>query len=127
MLVVLSATLMLVDLFVAVMKVTVYVAIMQLEVSATLVQLKFSTANIWVTIFIEIMQVGVSVVIMQVVFSTVHYTHDYFYCNYAGGCFSCSHVCDSFIKLTRKHLKVLIKFAFHHFSKYPSKIKIFCW
>ena len=96
MLVVLSATLMLVDLFVSVMKVTVSVAIMQLEVSATLMQVKVSAANMWVTIFIEIMQVGVSVAIMQVVFSTVHYAHDYFYCNYAGGCFRCSHVCDSF-------------------------------
>ena len=38
MLVVLSDTLMLADLFVAVMKVTVSVPIMQLEVSATLIQ-----------------------------------------------------------------------------------------
>ena len=85
--VVLSATFMLVDLFVGVMKVTVSVAAMQLEVSATLMPMK---------IFIEVMQVGVSVAIMQVVVSTVHYAHDYFYCNYAGGCFRCSHVCDSF-------------------------------
>ena len=96
MLVVLSVTLMLVDLFVAVMKVTVSVAIMQLQVSATLMPVKISAANMWVTIFIEIMQVGVSVAIMQVLFSTVHYAHDYFYCNYAGGCFRFSHVCDSF-------------------------------
>ena len=87
MLVVLSATFMLVDLFVAIMQVTVSVAIMQLEVSAAFMQVKVSAANIWVTIFIEI---------MQVLFSTVHYAHDYFYCNYAGGCFRCSHVCDSF-------------------------------
>ena len=72
MLVVLSATFMLVDLF---------VAIMQLEVSAAFMQVKVSAANIWVTIFIETMEV---VAIMQVVFSTVHYAHDYFYCNYAG-------------------------------------------
>ena len=78
------------------MKVTVSVAIMQLEVFATLMQVKGSIANMWVTILIEIMQVGVSVALMQVVFSTVHYVHDYFYCNYAGGCFHCSHVCDSF-------------------------------
>ena len=91
-----SATLMLVDLFVAVMKVTVSVAIMQLEVSATLMQRKVLSANMWVTIFIEIMQVGVSVAIIQVVFSTVYYEHDYFYCNCAGGCFQCSHACDSF-------------------------------
>ena len=50
MLVVLSATLKLVDLFVAVMKVTVSVAIMQFEVSATLMQVKISAANMWVTI-----------------------------------------------------------------------------
>ena len=68
MLVVFSATLMLVDLFVSVMKVTVSVAIMQLEVPATLMQVKVSAA------------------VMQVVFSTVHYAHEYFYCNYAGGC-----------------------------------------
>ena len=95
-LVVLSAALTLVDFFVSVMKVAVSVEIMQLEVSATLMQVKVSPANMWVTIFIEIMQVGISVVIMQVVFSIKHYAHDYFYCNYAGGCFSCSHVCDSF-------------------------------
>ena len=88
-------TLMLVDLFVAVMKVTVSVAIIQLEVSATLKPVKISVANMWVTIFLEIMQVGV-VAVMQVEFSTVHYAHDYFYCNYAGGCFCCSRVCDSF-------------------------------
>ena len=92
MLVVLSATLMLVDLFVSVMKVTVLVAIMQLEFSATLTQVKVSAANMWVTIFIETIQVGASVGSQ----STVHYAHYYFYCNYAGGCFRCSHVCDSF-------------------------------
>ena len=58
MLVVLSATFMLVDLFVAIMQVTVSVAIMQLEVSAAFMQVKVSAANMWVTIFIEIMQVG---------------------------------------------------------------------
>ena len=89
-------TLVLVDLFVAVMKVTVSVAIMQLEVSATLIPAKISAANMWVTIFFEIMQLGVSVAIMLVVFSTVHYVHDYFYCNYAGGCLHYSHVCDNF-------------------------------
>ena len=65
---------------------------------------------------------GISVAIMQVLFSTVHYAHDYFYYNYAGGCFRCSYVCDNFkqqlyilfsnrhlffIKLTRKHLRAL--------------------
>ena len=95
MLLVLSATLMLVDLFVSIMKVTVSVAIMQLEVFATPMQVKVSAANTWVTIFIEI-QVGVSVAIMQVVFSPVPSAHDYFYCNFAGGCFCCNHVCDSF-------------------------------
>ena len=75
--------------------VTVSVAIMQLEVFATPMQVKVSAANTWVTIFIEI-QVGVSVAIMQVVFSPVPSAHDYFYCNFAGGCFRCNHVCDSF-------------------------------
>ena len=69
---VLSATVMLVDLFVAITQVIVSVAIMQLAVFA---------ANIWMTIFIEIMLVGISVAIMQVVFSAVHYAHDYFYLN----------------------------------------------
>ena len=67
--VVLSSTIMLVDLFVAFM------------------QVKVSAANMWVTMIFEIMHVGVSVVIVQVVFSAVHYAHDYFYCNYAGDCF----------------------------------------
>ena len=69
MLVVLSATFILVDLFVVIMQVTVSAEIMQ---------------NIWVTNFIEIMHVEVSVTMMQVIVSTVHYAHDYFYCNYAG-------------------------------------------
>ena len=58
MLVVRSATFMLVDLFVATMQVTVSVAIMQLEVSAAFMQVKVSAAIMWVTI-IETMQVGV--------------------------------------------------------------------
>ena len=78
------------------MKVTVSVAIMQLEASATLMPAKVSAANMWVAIFIEIIKVVVSVAIMQVVFSTVYYSHDYFYCNYVGGCFRFSHVCDNF-------------------------------
>ena len=69
MLVVPSATVMLVDLFVAIVKVTISVAIMQLEVSATLIQVKVSAANMWVAIFIEIMQVGG------------------LWCNHAGGIF----------------------------------------
>ena len=92
MLVVLSATFMFVDLFVVIMKVTVSVAIMQLEVSATLMQVKIFAANMCVTFFVEIMQVGVSA-IMEVLFSAVYYAHDYFSCNYPGGCF-CS--VDSF-------------------------------
>ena len=96
MLVVLSATLILVDLYVAVMKVTVSVAVMQLEVFATLMPVKISVANMWVTIFLKIMPVGVFAAVMQVIFSTVHYAHDYVYFNYAGGCFRCSHVCGSF-------------------------------
>ena len=75
---VLSATVMLVDHFVAIM------------------QVKVSAANIWATTFIEIIHVTVSVAIMRVVFSAVPYAHDYFYCNYTGDCFCCSHVCDSF-------------------------------
>ena len=84
------------NVFFLVKKVTVSVAIIQLEVSGTLMQVKISAAYMSVTNFIEIMQVGVSVAIMQVAFSTVHYAQDYFYCNYAGGCFCYSHVCDSF-------------------------------
>ena len=67
--VVLSSTIMLVDLFIAFM------------------QVKVSAANMWVTHFFEIMHLRVSIAIMQVVFSAVHYAHDYFYCNYAGDCF----------------------------------------
>ena len=76
MLVVHSATVMLVDLSVAIMQVTVSVTIMQLEVSAAFMQLKISAANMWVTIFIEIMEVGVVSVSIMHVFSAVHYAHD---------------------------------------------------
>ena len=115
--VVLSATIMLMDLFVSVTQMTVSVTIIQLEVCAALTQVKLSATHMQV---IEIMHVEVSVAIMQLVFSAVHYAHDYFYCNYAGDCFCCSYVCDSFkqqlyipfsnwypffIKLTRKHQK----------------------
>ena len=57
--VVLSAKIMLVDLFVAITQVTVSVATVQLEVSAAFMQVKASAANMWVTLFIEIMDVGV--------------------------------------------------------------------
>ena len=85
---------MLVNLFVEITQVTASVSIMHLEVSAAFMQVKVSAANLWVTNFIEIMRVGVPVAIMQVVFYTVHYAHDYF--DYAGGCFCCIYVCDSF-------------------------------
>ena len=68
---------------------------MLVDLFVAILQVKVSAANMWGTIFIEIMHVGVSVVIMQVLFSTVHYTHDYFYCSYAGDCLCCSYVCDS--------------------------------
>ena len=113
MLVVLSATFMLVDLFVVIMQVTVSVAIMQLEVSAAFMQVKVSAANMQLTIFIEIMQVGVSAAIMQVAFSRVHYAHDYFCCNYAGGCFHCSPVCDSFSQ------QLYIPFSNWHLTDIP--------
>ena len=76
MLVLLSATFILVDLFVAIMQVTVSVEVIQLEVSAPFVQVKMSAANMWVTFLIEIMHVEVSVTFMQVVFFTVHYAGD---------------------------------------------------
>ena len=72
------------------------VAIMHLEVSAAFKQVKVFAANMWVTIFTEIINLGVSVAIMQVVFFAVQYAHDYFYRNYAGDCFCCSYLCDSF-------------------------------
>ena len=60
MLVILSATFILTDLFVAIMQVTVSVEI----ISAPFMEVKVSAANMWVTIFIEIMDVEVSVTIM---------------------------------------------------------------
>ena len=53
MLVVLSATIMLVDLFVAIMQETVSVAIMQLEVSTASMQV-VSAGKIWVTILLKL-------------------------------------------------------------------------
>ena len=96
MLVVLSATLMLVDLYVGVMKVTVSVGIMQLEASVTLTPMKMSAASMWVTIFYWNYAGGSLCCNHEGGISTVHYAYDYFYCNYAGGCFGCSHVCDNF-------------------------------
>ena len=66
MLVVLSATFILVDLFIA--SIRSFCTIYAHE--------NVYTANMWLTIFIEIMHMEVSVTIMQVVFSTVHYEHD---------------------------------------------------
>ena len=56
--VVLSTTVILVDLFVAIMQVTVSMAIMQLEVSTAFIfmQAKVFAANMCLTIFIEVMQ-----------------------------------------------------------------------
>ena len=66
------------------------------------------------------MQMGVSIAIMHVVFSAVNYAHNCLYCNYAGDSFIAMQVIVSsnnimflslndnfFLKLTRKHLKVL--------------------
>ena len=50
MLVIISATFILLDLFVGPMQVTVSVEIMQLEVSAPFMQVKVSAANMWATI-----------------------------------------------------------------------------
>lgn len=36
-----------------------------------------------VAVFFVIMRVGVSVAVMQVVYAAVHYSHDWFYCNFA--------------------------------------------
>ena len=49
-----------------------------------------SATPMWVDLFVAV------IAIMQVLFSKLHYAHDYFNGNYAGGCFRCSHVCDSF-------------------------------
>ena len=82
--VLLSVTVMLVDLFVTIMQVTGSVAVIQLEVSAAHMQVTVSATNMWVTIFIVIRQMGVSVAVTQVVFSAVHYAHGCVCCNYAG-------------------------------------------
>ena len=58
--VVLSVTVMLVDLLVVIMHVTVSVEIIQLKVSAALMLVTISASNMWVTIFIVFMQVGAS-------------------------------------------------------------------
>ena len=81
--VLLSVTVMLVDLSVTIMQVIVSVAVMLLEVSAAHMQVPVSAANMWVAIFIAIMQMGVSVTVMQGLFSAVHHAHDSVYCNYA--------------------------------------------
>ena len=58
MLVILSATVMLMNLSVAITQVIVSVTIKQLEVPAAFMQVKLSAANMWMIIFIEMMQVG---------------------------------------------------------------------
>ena len=107
----------------------VSVANMQLEVSTALMQVTVSESNMWVTVFIVLMQVGVSVAIMQVVLYAVH------------KCFCCkmrvtvSAIAmqvtlsrNSFISLsltgTTFHKRYYILFAYYHFCKYSSKIKI---
>ena len=64
---VLSITVMLVDLSFAIIHVTVPGTIIQLEVFAALMQVTGSALNMWVTIFIVFMQMGISVAVMQVV------------------------------------------------------------
>ena len=103
--VVLSTTIMLMNLFVAVRQVTVSIAITQLEVSAAFIQVKVSLANMCVTILIEIMHVGVPVAIMQVVFCALHYADDYFYCIYTGDCF-----CRSYVYVSQFQVATLYSF-----------------
>ena len=78
--VVLSVTVMFVDLYVTIVQVTVF------KVSAALTQMTLSGSSMWVTIFIVIKQVGVSVATMHMLFSAVHYAHYCFYCSYPGNC-----------------------------------------
>ena len=78
------------------MQVVLSVTVMLVDLSVRLIQVTVSAANIWVTIFVVIMQVEVSVAIMQVLFCAMHYVHDCFYCNCAGNCFCYSNVGDSF-------------------------------
>ena len=73
--IVLSVTVMLVDLSAAIMHVTV--AIMQLDVSAALIKVTVSASNMRVTSFIIFIQVKVSVAFMQVVLFAAH---NCFYC-----------------------------------------------
>ena len=70
--IVLSVTVMLVNLSAAIMHVTAFVPIMQLEVPATLMQVTVSGSNKWVAFFIVFMEVGVSDAITEVVPSAVH-------------------------------------------------------
>ena len=74
---VLSVTVMLVNLSVAIMHVNISVAIIWLEVSAALMQVTVSASNMWVTIFIAFTQMGFSVAVMLVVLSAVR---NCFYC-----------------------------------------------
>ena len=88
---VLSAAIMLVDLFVAITQVIVSAVVMRLEVSAAFMQVKVSASNMWGQFFLKLCT-WESVAIMQVIFSAAHDAHDYFYCNYAGDWFFCSYL-----------------------------------
>ena len=130
--------LMLVDLFVAVMKATVSVAVMQLEVSATLMQVKIFAANMWVTILLKlcrwsllqscrwyflqcIMHMTISIVIMQVAVSIVA-----MYVTASSSKFIFLSLTSIFHKTDQKNERHYIKFAFHYFHKYSSRIKKLC-
>ena len=78
-----------------VMQVTVSVAIMQLEVSAAFMQVKVSSANVWVTIFIETAGESLCCNHAGSIFYSGLCTY-YFDFSYAGVCFCCSYICDSF-------------------------------
>ena len=88
---VLSVTVMLVDLSAEIMQVTVSVAIIQIKVSAALIQVPVSATNMWVTIFIVIMHKGVCFNYAGGIFcsglGTWQFLEIEFYCNYAGDSF----------------------------------------
>ena len=81
--VVLSVTVMLVDLYVAMF-------------CSTYVGANFCGKYVCDNFHCNYAGRGVSIAIMQVVFSVVLYAHYCFFCNYAGDCFCSSYIGDSF-------------------------------
>ena len=116
------------------MQVILSVTVMLVDLSLAIKQVTVSVANIVSSFCSEYMgdnfycnYAGGSLCFnMQVVFSAVHYAHDCFCCSYAGDCLCYSYVGDSLKYITTFYSYLLPTLTFHKIDQKTFKDFISC-